>query len=99
MPEVTAPDGVKLHWEERGSGPTVLLTPYWAMHPSVFDPLEAALLDGFRTVRFDERGTGASDRRGPYDMETGVSDLELVCEAAGPVQVALCLVDAANRAV
>ncbi len=26
MPEVTAPDGVKLHWEERGSGPAVLLS-------------------------------------------------------------------------
>ena len=99
MPEVTAPDGVKLHWEERGSGPTVLLTPYWAMHPSVFDPIEAVLERDFRVIRFDERGTGRSDRVGPYDMETGVSDLEAVCEAIGGVAAALCLVDAANRAV
>ncbi|MEJ7875639.1 MAG: alpha/beta hydrolase, partial [Solirubrobacterales bacterium] len=62
MPEVTAQDGVKLHWEERGSGPAVLLTPYWSMHPSIFDPIEAILQTDFRVVRFDDRGTGASDR-------------------------------------
>ena len=100
MPEVTAADGVALHWEERGSGPTVLLTPYWAMHPSVFDPIEAVLVEeGFRAIRFDERGTGQSDRSGPYDMATGVSDLRVVCDAVGPVEVAICLIDSANRAV
>ena len=99
MPKVTAPDGVSLHWEERGSGPTVLLNPYWAMHPSIFDPIEAVLLEDFRVVRFDERGTGQSDRVGPYDLDTGVSDLEVMCETAGPFDVALCLVDSANRAV
>ena len=99
MPTVTASDGVSLHWEERGSGPAVLLSPYWAMHPSIFDAIEATLLSEFRVVRFDERGTGQSDRVGPYDMATGVSDLELVCETAGLFEAALCLVDAANRAV
>jgi len=99
MPKATASDGVKLHWEERGSGPTVLLTPYWAMHPSVFDPIEAVLERQFRVVRFDERGTGQSDRVGPYDIGTGVTDLETVCDAVGGVAAALCLVDAANRAV
>ena len=99
MPHATASDGVRLYWEERGSGPTVLLTPYWAMHPSVFDSIEAVLEGEFRVVRFDERGTGQSDRVGPYDMGTGVSDLETVCEAVGGVAAAVCLVDAANRAV
>ncbi len=99
MPEVSGRDGVRLHWEERGSGPTVLLTPYWSMHPSVFDPIEAELEGSFRLVRFDERGTGESERVGPYDMDTSVADLEAVCEAAGGVALALCLIDAANRAV
>ena len=98
MPEITARDGVKLHYEERGAGPVVLLTPYWAMHPSIFDPIEAALERDCRVVRYDERGTGASERTGPYDMATGVSDLEVICEAVGPVAVALCIVDASNRA-
>lgn len=99
MPTARASDGVTLHWEERGSGPAVLLSPYWAMHPSVFDQIEAVLLEDFRVVRFDERGTGASDRVGPYDMATGVADLEAVCKAAGPFEAAICLVDSANRAV
>ncbi|HYH61637.1 MAG TPA: hypothetical protein VD766_07195, partial [Solirubrobacterales bacterium] len=87
MPEATAPDGVKLHWEEQGTGPAVLLNPYWAMHPTIFDPIEAVLAEDFRVVRFDERGTGRSERVGPYDMATGVSDLRAVCEAAGPIEV------------
>ena len=99
MPEIKAPDGVMLHWEECGSGPTVLLTPYWAMHPSVFNPIEEVLSEHFRVIRFDERGAGHSERVGPYDMATGTSDLEAVCEVAGPVDVALCLVDSPNRAV
>ncbi len=57
------------------------------------------MAEDFRVVRFDERGTGQSDRVGPYDMETGVSDLDAICEAAGPVEAAICLVDSANRAV
>jgi pimeloyl-ACP methyl ester carboxylesterase len=99
MPAATASDGVKLHWEARGSGPSVLFTPYWSMHPSIFDPLEAILEPNFRVVRFDDRGTGESDRVGPYDMATAVSDLETICEEAGPFAVAICLVDSANRAV
>jgi pimeloyl-ACP methyl ester carboxylesterase len=99
MPEISAPDGVTLHWEERGSGPTVLLAPYWNMHPSIFDPIEEVLAQRFRIVRFDDRGTGQSDRVGPYDLETAVADLRAICEEAGPVELALCLVDATNRAV
>jgi pimeloyl-ACP methyl ester carboxylesterase len=99
MPYVTASDGVNLHWEERGSGPTVLLVPYWSMLPSIFDPIEAELSRDCRVIRYDERGTGKSERSGPYDMASGVSDLEAICEGVGPVDVAICLVDAANRAV
>lgn len=99
MPEVITHDGVRLHWTERGSGPAVLLNPYWSMHPSVFDPVEAVLERDFRVIRYDERGTGASERAGPYDLTTTVSDLEAVCHEVGPIEVALCLVDASNLAV
>lgn len=90
---------MSLHWEERGSGLSVLLIPYWSMHPSVFDRLEAVLEPDFRVIRFDERGSGQSARRGPFDLATGVSDLEDICQEVGPVDAALCLVDASNRAV
>ena len=100
MPEVTTADGVTLHWEERGTeGPTILLAPYWSMLPAVFDPIEDVLAKDFRVVRFDERGSGSSERCGPFDLATRVSDFERVCEAAGPVSAAVCLVDASNRAV
>ena len=99
MPSVKASDGASLHWEGRGAGPTILLVPYWSMHPSVFDNLEAILEPDHHVVRFDERGSGKSARSGPYDLATGISDLEAVCEELGRVDVALCLVDASNRAV
>jgi len=100
MPEATARDGVKLHWEEQGSGPAVLLAPYWAMHPSIFNQIEEVLVaEDFRVVRFDERGTGDSERVGPYDMATSVADLECLCDAAGPFEAAICLIDSQNRAV
>ena len=99
MPVLTARDGVRIHWDERGSGPSVLLAPYWSMHPSVFAPLEAVLEPDFRIIRYDERGTGESERTGPFDLATSVSDLEAVCEEIGPVEVVLCLVNASNSAV
>ena len=37
--------GIEIHWEERGSGPLVVLAPYCISYPSVFDPLEAELAD------------------------------------------------------
>lgn len=98
MPQAHAADGAGIHWTERGAGPAVLLTPYWSMHPSVYDPLESALEADVRVVSYDQRGTGGSDRVGPYDMETGASDLEAVLEAAGGAEVAVCLVDASSFA-
>jgi len=99
MAEARAADGTSLHWEERGSGPTVMLVPYWSMHPMVFEPLSTELAADSRVVRFDERGTGRSDRIGPYDVQTAADDLEAVCEAIGGAQVAVCLVGASNSAV
>ena len=96
---LTRDDGIEIHWEERGSGPLVILAPYCISHPSVFDPLQAELEADHRLVRYDDRGSGASTRRGPYDMETGASDLEAVLEAAGGSAVVVALADCVNRAV
>jgi pimeloyl-ACP methyl ester carboxylesterase len=88
---------VKIHWEERGSGPLVLLAPYANSHPSVYDALEADLLPDHRVARFDDRGTGQSTRVGPYDMETGADDLEAVIEELGGPAVVVALADAVHR--
>lgn len=99
MAELTTADGVKLSWRERGTGPDVLLVPYWGVHPSVFEPLTRELERDHRVIAYDDRGTGASDRAGPFDMETSAADLLAVCgEAAVDHAVAICLVDAGNRA-
>src|SRR5918995_2687859 len=97
MPYLERPDGVKIHWEERGTGPLVVLAPYANAYPAVYDPLEAELSGEHRIARYDDRGSGASDRTGPYDMETGAGDLEAVIETAGGPAVVIALADAVNR--
>lgn len=99
MSHVERPGGVKIHWETQGSGPLVVLAPYANAHPSVYDPVEADLVIDHRVVRYDDRGTGASDRVGPFDMETGAGDLEAVLEEAGGSAVVITLADAVHRAV
>lgn len=98
MPHLARPDGVKINWEERGSGPLVLLVPYANGNPAVYDPLEAELVVDHRVVRYDDRGTGESDRSGPFDMETGADDLEAVLEEVGAPGTVIALGDAVHRA-
>lgn len=100
MPRATTADGVELHWEERGEGPTVILVTYWSMHPTVFEPLIGELVDDHHVVTYDDRGCGESARVGPYDLDTAAADLEVVCEAAGAdAALAIAMVDGANKAV
>jgi pimeloyl-ACP methyl ester carboxylesterase len=99
MTYLARPEGVKIHWEERGSGPLVVLAPYANAYPAVYDPLEGELVRDHRVVRYDDRGTGASDRSGPFDMETAADDLEAVLEEASGPAVVVALGDAVHRAV
>jgi pimeloyl-ACP methyl ester carboxylesterase len=99
MPYLARPDGVKIQWQEQGSGPLVVLAPYANAYPGVYDPLEKELVRDHRVVRYDDRGTGASDRTGPHDMETGADDLEAVLEEVGGPAVVIALGDGVHRAV
>ena len=100
MPRAESPDGTELHWEERGEGPAVIVTPHaWAL-PELFEPLADELARDHRVILYDARGTGGSSRRGPHDMDTGAEDLAAVIEdAGGAPAVAVGMADSANRAI
>ena len=98
MPRLSRPDGVEIHWEQRGEGPTVVIAPHaWAL-PELFDPLTRELEPEHRVIRYDARGTGESSRRGPHDMNTGAADLLAVIEETGGPAIVAGMADAANRA-
>jgi pimeloyl-ACP methyl ester carboxylesterase len=99
MPRLERPDGVELHWEERGEGPLVVLAPYWSGHPGVYEALLSDLARDHQVVTWDARGTGQSTPAGPYDMETDCSDLEAVLDRAGGEAVVIGTADGTNRAV
>lgn len=99
VPTVSAADGAEIHYEERGSGPLVVIGSYWSMHPSALEPLMGELESDHRVARYDDRGTGRSTRIGPLDMETGAEDLATVLEALGEPAVIVGVADAPARAV
>jgi pimeloyl-ACP methyl ester carboxylesterase len=98
MPRLKCDDGAEIHWEATGDGPLVVLVPHWSGVPEVFDPLAAELGGDHRVLRYDARGTGASARVGPHDMDTGAADLEAVVEAAGGPAILIGIGDAPSRA-
>ncbi len=101
MPQLKRPGDVEIHWEEEGSGPLVVVSSYWSMHPSSFDPLRAELSTDHRVVTYHDRGSGESTRAGPYDLDTAAADLLAVVEetAADETAVVVATADGSNRAV
>jgi pimeloyl-ACP methyl ester carboxylesterase/DNA-binding CsgD family transcriptional regulator len=92
----TAPDGVRLAYTVHGTGPPLVRTATWLTHLShdrespVWRHWLTELPRGHTLVRYDERGCGLSDRRlGALSVDTWVSDLEAVVDAAGLQRFAL----------
>jgi pimeloyl-ACP methyl ester carboxylesterase len=98
MPELARPGGVTIDYRLSGEGPLVALASYWSWSPGVFAELLADLERDHRVLTYDLRGTGRSSRRGPYEMETDVADLEALLEEAGGTATVLAVADSANRA-
>lgn len=69
MPFLTAPDGVRLHYEEEGAGPPLILQTGGAGDGSMWR--DAGYVDGlasdYRCVLFDHRGHGRSDQPATVD--------------------------------
>lgn len=85
----TSADGTRIAWSRHGSGPPLVRVGTWLTHLD-FDwssPVWSHWLEElgrrFTVVRYDDRGSGLSDRD-PADYSLGgwVADLEAVVEAA-----------------
>src|SRR5665647_1296589 len=85
----TSADGTRIAWSRHGSGPPLVRVGTWLTHLD-FDwssPLWRHWLDAlgqrFTVVRYDDRGSGLSDRN-PEEYSLGAwrADLEAVVEAA-----------------
>jgi len=90
-PEVrfcTSSDGVKLAYTVSGGGPPIVRAQHWFTHlehdwnnPAVRPWTD--LSKRYTLLRFDQRGTGLSDREVPeISLEAHVRDLEAVVDAA-----------------
>jgi|SaaInl4_135m_RNA_FD_contig_61_732778_length_2847_multi_6_in_0_out_0_2 proline iminopeptidase len=74
--ENIAVNGVTLHTARQGKGKAIVLCHGG---PGGYDDLGpvADMIDDLGSVRrYDQRGSGRSERRGPYDVSTFVDDLE-----------------------
>jgi pimeloyl-ACP methyl ester carboxylesterase len=83
MPYVTS-DGVRIYWEEIGTGPPLLLIMGLGYSHEMWHRTAPLLSQHFRTILFDNRGVGKSDvPPGPYPIATMAADAAAVLDAAG----------------
>ena len=97
MPLLARPDGAELYWEQAGEGPGVLICNTFNLAP--LDGLVERLAASRRVVNYEPRGLGRSSPGGPYDLGTGLADLEALLEETGPAEVALGIGDGTHRAL
>lgn len=76
--------GVRIAWEEAGSGEPVLLIHGLGYARWGWEPLVPLLAERFGVIAFDNRGIGASDvPPGPYTAGQMAGDARAVLDAAG----------------
>ena len=86
MPYVRSNDGVRLHYRESGrrSGPPVLMIQGLGADKNLWNLQRLALAPGYRTIAFDNRGAGRSDKPyGAYSLEQMADDAIAVLDHAG----------------
>ena len=88
-----AEDGGRLWTAETGGGAPLILCHggpgLWDMFGSLAGSLADSLAGDVRVVRWDQRGCGRSERRGPYSVARSVADLDAVRAALGMDRVAV----------
>lgn len=82
---VRSDDGCRLWVEQSGDGPPLVLCHGGPGLWDYLDPLARLLNEHLRVIRWDQRGCGRSQRRGPYNVARFVADLDAVRDQlAGP---------------
>lgn len=83
MPELDR-DGVRIHYEDNGEGPPVLLTHGYSATCRMWDGQLEALRNRYRVVTWDMRGHGESDypeREDAYSEKATVDDMAAILRA------------------
>ncbi len=84
MTSYATSDGVRLSYEERGEGDTLLFVQGLGYDRNGFGPLPDLLAEDFQVIVFDNRGVGDSDvPEGPYSVTQLATDAVAVLDAAG----------------
>ncbi|MBS7538278.1 alpha/beta fold hydrolase [Ancylobacter lacus] len=82
MPQLTASDGCRVHYDVAGSGEAVVLIPGLGGDGRFWEPVAALLADRFRLILVDHRGAGRSDRPlGPYSLARIARDVTEILDA------------------
>src|SRR4051794_16919298 len=80
-----ADDGCSLWTAGSGSGDPLVLCHGGPGQWDYFDDVADLLHGSVRVIRWDQRGCGRSQRRGPYSIARSIADLDAVREqSAGP---------------
>lgn len=86
MPYLTREHGVKIYYEERGSGPAVLLSHGYSASARMWAAQMEALSDRYHLLAWDMRGHDRSDSpEDPalYSHEATIADMAAVMDACG----------------
>ena len=76
-------DGIRLAWDEKGSGIPILLIMGHRYSSAMWYPVLEGLGDRYRLIRFDNRGTGESGHRPRTSVAEMAADALAVLDAAG----------------
>ncbi len=77
-------ESVKIYWDEAGDGVPILLVMGLAYPSDMWHRTRPLLADRYRTIAFDNRGSGRSDvPPGDYSIQVMASDAAGVLDAAG----------------
>ena len=83
MPWMDA-NGISIHFQLAGQGPSVVLLHEMGGTLDSWDGIAPALSGRFRVLRYDQRGSGLTEKvRAPITTEILVADLEAMLQASG----------------